>query len=811
MLVIKVIVFVTGLSSALSELRCTDNFGKEISNGQVFQPKPDPCYQCTCSDGFPTMCKSVSCIPPTGCHNPVMIDDKCCKFRCTDDGGGGHGQFPPTNSTDPTKNNDANGNADNMTTLGLRLVASTITSFLVLALLLFMGHRLRQRRLLQAMRRYRDSRRRERLEDGDIDSISPEFFGFECPSYDDPPPPYTPPKPPDQVYPREAPPPYEAVDSSNNNNASSPCPNNNNNIGCQTSPRVAQGADCSASGRVVENMSSPCNPNLLRHHSLPGYSDHVLSPTQPRGSENPHAQESRQRNTRFSLPWKRHNREAQRSIQTLPTYNRHVDQVNLSPDLLELWEDSSTATTASEIHDRSRLPASGNRHMQPSQIAELSDTDDLSTESGNHADRYVQTSRHSYDSLPAVSTFNANRPQPAVRRESNAMPDVSLDEVSFQGSDARSMGVSHTSYNNSSEVSNEQCVGATNVLENDSVLEAEDNIRKMEQIYDSQNLRILRLSKLLQQSSDSSETACGHSCVINYPNIQKSHSSHSGLSVCSETGEKKLSTVEESALSNDVQYPCSGRMPSRLTSTDTPSYSGISDTCGSCDNSSLVESSSGFHGFSCQDGASFSPSSQPNHSSSLQSLSSSERNNNSVLNSSIDSSSKANRREESKSKKHKTHSPQSKYYNDQSNGNYNRKACRSSSVPARQLSFIDELKSRNEHISTRPPDASSPASNACRQSSPSYGGSSEICDTHWHTAASSSSLSVKRNNSTVSHKSSSQSSSHSSHSGDGLLICPRKKKSRSAKRNRGKKTSDKKKAVPSKESESTESKQCSLV
>lgn len=38
-----------------------------------------------------------------------MIDDKCCKFRCEDDGGGGHGQFPPTNATDPTKNNDANG------------------------------------------------------------------------------------------------------------------------------------------------------------------------------------------------------------------------------------------------------------------------------------------------------------------------------------------------------------------------------------------------------------------------------------------------------------------------------------------------------------------------------------------------------------------------------------------------------------------------------------------------------------------------------------------------------------------------------
>lgn len=142
-------------------------------------------------------------------------------------------------------------------------------------------------------------------------------------------------------------------------------------------------------------------------------------------------------------------------------------------------------------------------------------------------------------------------------------------------------------------------------------------------------------------------------------------------------------------------------------------------------------------------------------------------------------------------------------------------ACRSSSVPARQLSFIEELKSRNEHISTRSPHspgASSLESNACSQSAPSHSGGSEVCDTHWHTAASSSSSSsVKRNNSTVSHKSSSQSSSHSSHSGDGLLICSRKKKSRSAKRSRGKKTSDKKKAVPSNELVNSESKQCSLV
>lgn len=39
------------------------------------------------------------------------------------------------------------------TNLGLRLVASTVTSFLILALLLFMIHRLRQRRLLLMIRR----------------------------------------------------------------------------------------------------------------------------------------------------------------------------------------------------------------------------------------------------------------------------------------------------------------------------------------------------------------------------------------------------------------------------------------------------------------------------------------------------------------------------------------------------------------------------------------------------------------------------------------------------------------------------------
>ena len=43
--------------------------------------------------------------------------------------------------------------ADNtVTDLGLRLVASTVTTFLILALLLFLIHRFRQRRLLMTLR-----------------------------------------------------------------------------------------------------------------------------------------------------------------------------------------------------------------------------------------------------------------------------------------------------------------------------------------------------------------------------------------------------------------------------------------------------------------------------------------------------------------------------------------------------------------------------------------------------------------------------------------------------------------------------------
>lgn len=185
------------------QLTCKDFEGKAIQHGEEFMPDPnDRCKTCTCDQGFPTMCRLVSCSPPS-CPNWQQVKTECCKFTCL--------ETPPTdlpadNSTDNTVTS-----ADSLTTLGLRLVASTVTSFLVLALLLFAVHQLRRKRLILAMRRYSDNRRRH-----DTDMYTPDYFGMACPPYEEPPPPYSPPKPPDDPHPDDAPPPYESVDSNHN-------------------------------------------------------------------------------------------------------------------------------------------------------------------------------------------------------------------------------------------------------------------------------------------------------------------------------------------------------------------------------------------------------------------------------------------------------------------------------------------------------------------------------------------------------------------------------------------------------------------
>ncbi|KAG8195247.1 hypothetical protein JTE90_028398 [Oedothorax gibbosus] len=192
---------------------CLDHKGKEVVHGERFFPLgSDPCTQCTCLNGKPQMCIAVFCSPPENCRQYHALSDKCCEFVCLDR------DFP----------NKAQGNgtytdsdALSTTNLGLRLVASTVTSFLILALLLFMIHRLRQRRLLLMIRRFHARRMdngtahlsRRFSEDEDGGSVG-YFAGghdqLDFSRYDEPPPPYTLWKPPEMyIPPGEAPPPYD--------------------------------------------------------------------------------------------------------------------------------------------------------------------------------------------------------------------------------------------------------------------------------------------------------------------------------------------------------------------------------------------------------------------------------------------------------------------------------------------------------------------------------------------------------------------------------------------------------------------------
>ncbi|GBN29433.1 Integral membrane protein DGCR2/IDD [Araneus ventricosus] len=190
---------------------CLDHKGKEVSHGDRFFPLgSDPCTQCTCLNGKPQMCIAVFCSPPENCRQYHALSDKCCEFVCLDrdfpNKASGNSTYPDTDTLSTTN-------------LGLRLVASTVTSFLILALLLFMIHRLRQRRLLLMIRRFHArrmdngnahlSRRFSEDDDGSVGY----FVGhdqLDFSRYDEPPPPYTLWKPPEMyIPPGEAPPPYD--------------------------------------------------------------------------------------------------------------------------------------------------------------------------------------------------------------------------------------------------------------------------------------------------------------------------------------------------------------------------------------------------------------------------------------------------------------------------------------------------------------------------------------------------------------------------------------------------------------------------
>ncbi|KAL4223125.1 hypothetical protein ACF0H5_016598 [Mactra antiquata] len=195
-------------NEVVSTLECIDWIGNKISDGERFYPyKDDHCYSCLCHQGFETMCKTVSCLPPSCPH--IKTDEECCHFECIDKNGVSTDNI--TGRPSGGSNNEGTPTDSTMTDLGLRLVASTVTTFLILALLLFLIHRFRQRRLLMTLRRYSQGRR-DPLDDLDSINYTPDFFDIHRPPYEDPPPPYTPPKP----QPGEEPPPYEAIEGEGN-------------------------------------------------------------------------------------------------------------------------------------------------------------------------------------------------------------------------------------------------------------------------------------------------------------------------------------------------------------------------------------------------------------------------------------------------------------------------------------------------------------------------------------------------------------------------------------------------------------------
>ncbi|XP_007255049.2 integral membrane protein DGCR2/IDD [Astyanax mexicanus] len=183
---------------------CVDIKDNVVSEGYYFTPKgDDPCLSCTCHDGEPEMCVAALCDRPQGCTHFRKDPKECCKFTCLDP--------------------DGSSLFDSMAS-GMRLIVSCISSFLILSLLLFMVHRLRQRR-------------RERIETligGNLHHFNlgrrvagfdygPDAFGTGLTPlhlsddgeggafhFQEPPPPYAAYKYPDIQHPDDPPPPYEA-------------------------------------------------------------------------------------------------------------------------------------------------------------------------------------------------------------------------------------------------------------------------------------------------------------------------------------------------------------------------------------------------------------------------------------------------------------------------------------------------------------------------------------------------------------------------------------------------------------------------
>ncbi|RXG73770.1 Integral membrane protein DGCR2/IDD [Armadillidium vulgare] len=125
--------------STSTSWECIAFDGQRVPHGENFVPGPDYCTACKCERGEPRFCRAALCQPRQDCKS-FRVGESCCDFICLDD-------ILPTINKD---HEDIGTSPDT----GLRMVASAITAILSLALLLFLIHRLRQRKLRIAQHQY---------------------------------------------------------------------------------------------------------------------------------------------------------------------------------------------------------------------------------------------------------------------------------------------------------------------------------------------------------------------------------------------------------------------------------------------------------------------------------------------------------------------------------------------------------------------------------------------------------------------------------------------------------------------------------
>ncbi|XP_070571912.1 integral membrane protein DGCR2/IDD-like [Ptychodera flava] len=223
---------------SVSSSHCIDHRGSHVHEGHRFTPNGrDPCVNCTCYQGEAVMCSAALCAGPPNCQNFIQDPYKCCSFTCIDS------EYPQEELFDFSDS--------------MRWVLTSATSFLILGLLLFMVHRIRQRRMALIHYTSRSGFRSRsggmRLNSGSALTPSSPMDEIDAGIYPEPPPPYSLYKPPSPN--EEPPPPYDTTLLLDNDSApSTPVSTTDQNAS------LLEAAGSSAPRTIMNNALSSADP-----------------------------------------------------------------------------------------------------------------------------------------------------------------------------------------------------------------------------------------------------------------------------------------------------------------------------------------------------------------------------------------------------------------------------------------------------------------------------------------------------------------------------------------------------------------------